>query len=222
MKAKLYVFDEKMELRLVDDKNTHFLPKKNESKEDFVARVQDIVENEYLEEFNMVEITKEDVESNDDDTLTEAFETAEGLQYNLIKSVMEDRGLLKKTEKKEPKPKVEKRSKEDMIASPEYKAAAANIGKTCKFSPFKSDEVYTGVIAGVALNKTNTIIYYTVVEKDGRRRCCGVLNETVKLSETPKGEDKAPVKTAAATEAKKAKAAAKKADKKEVPGDDLV
>ena len=198
MKAKLYLFEDKMEIRLADD--VTIAPKKNESKEKFLARVKAVVNDEYLDdEFEVIEITKEVVALNDDATLKTAIESAEGLQRQLIAVVLADRKQAVKVEKK---PKANAVSVEEAKATPAYKEAEANIGKHVSFSPFKSVEVFEGKIAGVALNKTNTILYYTVVEADGKRRCCGVLNESVKFIDAPKEAAK-PTEDAAKAKTKK-------------------
>ena len=193
MKAKLYIFEEKFEIKLSDD--TIHTPKKNESKEAFLERIKQLVNTEHLDdEFEVIEIDAEVVASNDAKTLQAALDGgATGLQKKLIEAA-----LASTTTKvaKEKKSTVVARSAEEAKESPEYKEAEANIGKFASFSPFKSLEVIEGKIAGVALNKTNTILYYTIVEASGKRRCCGVLNETVKLIEQPAGFEKAaPVKT---------------------------
>lgn len=215
MKAKLYILDDKMELKLSDDKGTFFTPKKNETQQEFTDRCQEIVENEFLEEFKLVIIDKEVVDSNDDDTLQKAFETAEGLQKKLIQSVLQDRGLLEKP--KQPKPKVEKKKKEDVLKSDEYKEAENNINRTCKFSPFKSTEIHRGKIVGVSLSKNNTRIYYTVLCEDEKRRCCAVLNETLELDPFVKEEKEEKPKS-------KIKKQAKATDEtsNSAAGDDLV
>jgi len=182
MKAKLYLFGVKMELQLLDENKTVFTPVKGDTQETFTNRCKSIVENDYLEDFELVVIDKATVESNDDAALLEAVETATGVQKDLITEVLKDRGLIKA---KAPREKVEKQSAETMKASEHYKECEANTGKFVEFSPFKSTEVLMGKIAGVALNKTNTIVYYTVVLADGKRKCCACKNETLKFIPAP-------------------------------------
>lgn len=199
MKVKVYESDNKVEIKLSDD--TIFTPKKGESKEDFIERVRVIVADEHLDdEFDIIEINKETVAENDDDTLIEAMKTAEGVQKQLIQEVLVDRGLIKA--KPVAKAKVDPMTPEEMKATEHYKEASAQVGKYISFSPFKSEEVHTGKIAGVALNKTNTIVYYTVVEESGKRRCCGVKNETVKFIDAPVKEATVTDETAETAEAK--------------------
>ena len=217
MKAKLYLFEEKMEIRLSDD--VLIAPKKNEEKAKFIARVKAIVNDEYLDdEFEIIEIDKDVVALNDDATLKAAIETAEGLQRQLIAVVLADR---KQTVKAEKKPKANAVAVEEAKATPAYKEAEANIGKYVSFSPFKSVEVFEGKIAGVALNKTNTILYYTVVEANGKRRCCGVLNESVKFIDAPKTAEKPVEGTVKAAKAKKATQKTKPEDIEVAAEDDL-
>lgn len=200
MKAKLYIFGEKFEVKLSDD-SVH-TPKKNESKEKFLERIKVIVNDEHLDdEFEVIEIDEATVALNDNVTLTAALEGATGLQKKLIEAAL---AKVEPKAVKVKKEKIEAVSIEDAKASDAFKAAEANIGKFAEFSPFKSTEVFQGKIAGVALNKTNTILYYTIVEANGKRRCCGVLNESVKLIDEPEGFKK---------EAKPAKVKAVKADK---------
>jgi hypothetical protein len=65
------------------------------------------------------------------------------------------------------------------------------------------------------LNKTNTIIYYTVVEANGKRRCCGVLNPSVVFIETPAEVEK-PAKV---KKEKKAKAVVAEAEVEDAGAD---
>jgi len=201
MKAKLYILGDQMEIRLSNDEL--LVPAKNETKEQLIQRAKEIVNIQHLDDvFELIEIDKEMVATNDDATLAQALKTAEGLQKQLIELVISERGTTAKKEKKE---KVAAVSVEDAKASAHYKESEANIGKFASFSPFKSEEVFQGKIAGVALNKTNTIVYYTIVEADGKRRCCAVKNESVKFIEPiARFQDKKP-----AAKAEKAEKVAK-------------
>lgn len=219
MKAKLYVLATEMEIRLANDE-LH-VPKKKETKEAFIARVKEIVNTEHLDdEFNLIEIDQSIVATNDDTTLTAALVSAEGIQKKLIELVLSERKVAPKKEKKQTVTAI---SIEEAKASQEYKDAEANIGKYVSFSPAKSIEVFEGKLAGVALNKTNTILYYTVVEASGKRRCCGVKNETVKFIDAPKEEAKPAkeTKTKAAKAKKETVAAETNNDSPAAPGADL-
>ena len=198
MKAKLYLFGALMEMRLADENETVLKPVKGDTQETFTNRCQAIVENDYLEDFELVVIDKVTVESNDDAALLEAVETATGIQKDLITEVLKDRGLIK-AKATTTRTKVEKQTVEQMKATEHYKECEANTGKFIEFSPSKSDEVHMGKIAGVALNKTNTIVYYTVVLADGKRKCCACKNETIKFVDAPVAEPKAEEKKAAET-----------------------
>jgi predicted ATP-dependent protease len=204
MKAKLYIFEDQFELKLSDD--TVHTPGKKENKTKFLERMKEFVTNEHLDdEFEVIEIDKAVVALNDEKTLTAALEGASGLQKKLIESVLANTAKPKK-EKKE---KVNAVPMEEAKESAAYKAAEANIGKFASFSPFKSLEVIEGKIAGVAMNKTNTIFYYTIVEASGKRRCCGVLNESVQIIDEPeefKKQAKAATVKETKTTSKKAKA----------------
>ncbi len=212
MKAKLYIFEEEFELKLQN--GDVLTPEDGESKEDFVERAKQIVDEKFMDDIELIEIDVDIVASNDDEALKEALTNASGLQKKLIETILEKRNSKNKKEKKEPRQKLEKRKKEDMEASQEYKDALDNVGKTCTFSPHGSEEVITGKIAGISLNKTNTRIYYTVVEESGKRKCCAALNPSVKLSETEES----------VKETKETKEKTKKQDKnkKENVVDDLV
>lgn len=223
MKAKLYVHEDKLELLLTD--GALFIPKKNEKKEAFLQRIQKVVTDEYLDdEFELVEITKETVATNDDDTLLGAAEKATGLQKKLIEAVLADRGIIKQAKTRE---KVEKQSAEVMKATPHYKECEEQIDKYVSFSPFKKTEVIEGQIRGVALNKTNTRVYYTVVDENNKRYCCAALNETIKFIDAPEKEEKKakPAAADAKTEKTKPAAAAKAGAKTEAaavaPEEDL-
>lgn len=214
MKAKLYIFGEKFEIKLSDD--TVHTPGKKETKEAFLDRIKEIVYNEHLDDvFEVIEIDEAVVALNDPKVLKEALEGgATGLQKLLIENALLNSPIGK--EVKAARAKVVGRTTEEAKASPEYVEALAQVGKFVSFSPFKSVEVFEGKIAGIALNKTNTIIYYTVVEANSKRRCCGVLNESVQFIEEPEAFKKAvkvekeakPAKAKAATKAEKAAAEA--------------
>ena len=188
MKAKLYEFQEKMEIKFTDE--TIYYPKKGEVKEAFVERIKAVATDDYLDdEFELVEINHEVVATNSDEDLQQAFLKAEGLQKKLIESVLIERNIIKG--KKPPREKIEAKSAEDMKASEDYKDAESKIGQYARFSPFKKTDVFQGKIVGVALNKTNTIIYFTIVcDVDNKRRCCGVLNETLEYIDAPEGSEK--------------------------------
>lgn len=198
MKAKLYVFENKLELVFED--GTYFAPTKSETKDEFVERVSTIAKDEFLDdEFEVVEITEAEVAENDDQTLQEAMIDAQGLKKKLVQAELVKRNLLKD---RTPKPKVAPRTAEDMKASDEYKEALALVGKHANFSPFKSEDVHTGKIAGVALNKTNTIIYLTIVEESGKRRCCALKNESLEIIDAPIVVEKEVAKPKAKAKAK--------------------
>lgn len=193
MKAKMYLFDDKMEIVFPDE--TNYIPVRGEAKEEFVERIKKIAEVDYLEEeFEVIEIDKATVETNTDEALLEAVETAQGLKKKLIQEVLSDRKIIKIKPKKEPKATV---TVEEAKASEHYKECEANVGKFVTFSPFKSEEVLQGKIVGVALSKTNTIVYYTVVIEGGKRKCCAAKNETLKFIDKPKNADAFEAKKAA-------------------------
>lgn len=191
MKAKLYEFEGLMEIRLSNDETLS--PNKGESKEDFIERVREMVSLELLDdEFNLIELDETIIATNDTAMLNTALKSASGLQKKMIEHVLSQRKApAAKKEKAEKKEKASAVSTEEAKASPEFKEAESNIGKYVSFSPAKvsDDEVYVGKIVGVALNKTNTIFYYTVVESNGKRRCCAVLNKTLQFVEAPKEGD---------------------------------
>lgn len=199
MKVKVYVLAAAIEALLSDGTRIAKTSKK-ETEEQFIARVQEVVKTEHLDdEFEVVRITMESMAENDDSVLKEALPTAEGLQKSMIEQILKARA---------PKPaKVKEQRSVITKDSEEYKAAEANTGKLVSFSPHKSQEVYEGKIAGVAFNKTATILYYTVVEQNAVRRCCGVLNPTVKFIEAYTNPIEVAPKVAKAAKAAKAEVA---------------
>jgi hypothetical protein len=227
MKAKLYVFEGDFEIKLSNDEVIK--PVDGENIDQFKNRVQEIVNNEYLDdEFELIEIDEEVVALNDAKTLKAALDGgATGLQKKLIEKVL---GPAKTTApKKERRAIVEKIDIEVAKATEAYKIAESNIGKFISFSPFKSLEVLEGKIVGIALNKTNTIIYYTVVESTGVRKCCGALNPSIKFIEEPANFKKQAPKAEAKPKAEKKTAKGKAAAKTEatdldgnIPGGDLM
>lgn len=212
MKAKLYILGDQFEIRLSNDEL--LIPGDRETKKAFVARTKEFVNNELLDDvFELIEIDRVMVATNDDATLLSALESAQGLQKELIETVLADRKT--KGAKKEKKEKVGQVATDAAKETPHYKECEANVGKFVQFSPFKSIEVIQGKIVGIALNKTNTIVYYTVLGTDGKRKCCGALNESVKFIQPIEGfVDGKLAKVAKEPKTKKEKAAAKEAEVK--------
>lgn len=175
MKAKLYTFENKSEVRI---SNKSYTSTEGETKKDFLARVAGLLEADFDEAIDVVEVSIKSLEKLDDEFLVEAYKVSKGVQEAIIKSIMAARGIEFEKVEKVSKARVQPRDKAEMQASEEYLAAKANVGKLVSYTPSKKDEVYKGIIKSISLNKINTIIYYNVQCGDNLR-CCTANNESL-------------------------------------------
>lgn len=184
MRVKLYVFEDELEGRYGEDKVVKC--KGTEPRAVFIQRLKRMAADEFLvstDDIDILEITKAVVEENDDMTLAEAYKHSFGLQRKLIFAVMEERKMFK----------VEKHARrlvpqtaEQMKATKEYSDCEVNVHKYIKFSPHKQEVVLEARISGLALNKTNTKVYYNIVLEDLSRTCVASDNPTIEFIEKPK------------------------------------
>ena len=179
MKAKLYTLGLVMEV-LVSNKS--YTSVENETKKDFLKRVNLELEKDFDEAIDIIEVKTENLEKLDNDMLTEAFKVSRGLQEAIIKGILNSRGVEVEKIEKVSRKKVEARTKEDMQASEEYLAAKANVGKIAQYSPKDKEEIVKGVVKSISLNKTNTIIYYNI-QQGTNLRCATSKNETLQFFE---------------------------------------
>ena len=184
MKAKLYTQGTAMEVRVG---SKVYSSTENEAKKDFLKRVQGLLETDFDEAIDIVEISTEKVLAKlSDSALTEAYKASKGgLQESILKGLLSDRGIEVEKIEKTARQKIETLDIEVVKKSEEYLNAKANVGKLIKFKPTKSEdenEIVEGVVKSISLNKTNTIIYYNVMSGD-KLKCCTAKNETLEFIE---------------------------------------
>jgi hypothetical protein len=153
-----------------------------ETKKDFLKRVKIELEKDFDEAIDIVEFKTEKYLGYDDEMLTEAFKASKGLQEEIIKGILNSRGIEVAKIERVSKAKVQPRTKEEMQASEEYLTAKSNVGKLAKYSPKDSEEIVKGVVKSISLNKTNTIIYYNIAQGT-KLRCATSKNETLEFFE---------------------------------------
>lgn len=179
MKAKLYTQGNEMEVRVA---NKSYASVENEDKKAFLKRVKVLLEADFDEAIDIVEVKLETLKNLDDQMLAEAYKVSKGLQESILKSILVERGIEVEKIEKSVKAKIEKVDIEVAKASEAYINAKANVGKLVQYTPTKSEEVVKGVIKSISLNKTNTIIYYNV-QAGTALRCCTANNETLQFFE---------------------------------------
>ena len=91
MKAKLYVLGKEQEIRLADGKQ--FFATENESNEEFVARVVNLVKEEYLEDIEIHEVLFANLNKYATDQLKAAYEKATGVHAQMLKQILESRNV---------------------------------------------------------------------------------------------------------------------------------
>jgi hypothetical protein len=177
MKAKLYTQGTELEVRVA---KKSYSSVENESKKDFLKRVQGLLEADFDEAIDIVEVKLATLEKLDDAMLTEAYKVSGGLQERILGEILKTRGIEVEKVEKTVRPKIEKVDIEVAKATEAYINAKANVGKLVQYIPAKSEETVKGVIKSISLNKTNTIIYYNV-QSGTALRCCTANNETLQF-----------------------------------------
>lgn len=179
MKARFYTLDTRMEVRV---SNKSYNSIEGENKKVFLKRVAQLLEADFDEAIDIVEVPNSVIQSLNNDLLIEAYKVAKGLQEEIILAELTVREISVEKVEKVARKKVEKLDIEEVKKSEMYLNAKANIGKLVSFIPGKSDEVINGSVASISLNKTNTIIYYNI--KVGTSlKCCTSKNETLTFYE---------------------------------------
>lgn len=179
MRAKLYTLGLLMEV-LVSNKS--YVSVEGENKETFLKRVQGLLEVDFDEAIEIVEISNKTLEKFSDDMVIEAYKASRGLQEEILKGILTKRNIEVEKIVKVAKAKIEKRDLAEMKSSPEYIEAKSNVGKLAEFKPLKSETVARGLVKSISLNKTNTIIYYNVLI-GSNLKCCTSKNESLKFFE---------------------------------------
>lgn len=183
MKAKLYTLGTAMEVRI---SNKFYTSLENEPKKEFVKRVKELLELDFDEAIDLVDVKTESLKQLDDALVIEAYKASKGLQSQIFEEILKERGIEFEKIEKTSRKKVEKVDIEVMKASEEYKTAKANVGRLCQFSPTKEVEdgaevvVNKGIVKSISLNKTNTIIYYNVL-CGTKLKCSTSQNKTLEF-----------------------------------------
>lgn len=185
MKAKLYTQGTEMEVRVA---NKSYASIENEDKKAFLKRVKGLLEADFDEAIDIVEVKLETLQNLDDSMLSEAYKVSKGLQEIILGGILKERGIEVEKIEKTVRAKIEKVELEVAKASQPYIDAKANVGKLVQYTPAKGEEVngakevVKGIIKSISLNKTNTIIYYNV-QAGTKLRCCTSTNETLQFFE---------------------------------------
>ena len=205
MKAKLFItvaglFQAVLENGTVKD------PSSGESQEDFVTRITQEVNEEFMEAIELETVELKGYKKASTTSLKNKAKAAVGLEKEVIDTVLSQRTGHKKeaaqskanaTSQKggkkpaEKKPKAESKIPKERLdaieaakQTPDYKKAKKNIGTAISFKPFKKDaKTVKGTIKNLSLSKDLSRVYYSVEEdKTKRRVCCAVNNESIKIS----------------------------------------
>lgn len=179
MKAKVYTLGLVFEALVANKTYTSI---EGESKKDFLKRLSGLLEADFDEAIDVVEVKVDNLKKLDDAMLSEAFKVSRGIQETILAEILKERGIEVEKIEKVVRKKIEKVDIETAKASDAYKAAKENVGKLVQYTPTKSEEVVKGVIKSISLNKTNTIIYYNV-QAGTALRCCTASNETLQFFE---------------------------------------
>ena len=202
MIAKMYTFENALEVRV---SNQVYSSVEGESKKVFTKRVLGLLEKDFDEAIDIVEITKEQLAKHPNARLIEAYKVSKGLQEQIIEEILKEKGISVEKVEKTARKKVEKLDIEEVKKSEAYLKAKSNIGKLASFIPTSPKEVpvigedgepvigedgkkvlelevVNGVVKSISLNKTNTIIYYNIASGTNLR-CCTSKNESLEFFE---------------------------------------
>lgn len=228
MKAKFFEFNGQMEIVL--ENGNVIAANESEAKVDFLNRVTGEVDAEFMENLEVTEVTVSSLKKKASKALVAAFGKSTGVQAELIKSVLESRGVSvgESTEeetdeeeeaveapKKEKKAKAVKEPKEKISLGDALdiaKEMRVNIGKVIEFSSFRKGETITAEIKQVVVDIRENRIYFRVHElSTGKLYHTSIYNSSVVINEETArvAEEKA-----AAQKAKEEEKAKKKAKKK--------
>jgi|SRR5690606_12102600 len=227
MKAKFFEFNGQMEIVL--ENGNVIAANESEEKVDFLNRATEEVDAEFMENLEVTEVTASSLKKKASKALVAAFDKSTGVQAELIKSVLESRGVSvgESTEeetdeeaveapKKEKKAKSVKEPKEKISLGDALdiaKEMRVNIGKVIEFSSFRKGETITAEIKQVVVDTRVNRIYFRVHElSTGKLYHTSIYNSSVVINE----EETARVaeERAAAQKAKEEEKAKKKAKKK--------
>lgn len=179
MKAKLYTLGQEMELRIG---NKSYASNEGEDKKAFLKRAKVELEKDFDEVVYIVEISNENLQKLDDNMLVEAYKNSKGLQERILQEILKSRNIEVEKIEKVTRAKIKPLTKEEAMATEEYKTAKSNVGKLARYTPNGSEDVVEGIVKSISFNKTNTIIYYNVLHGTNLR-CATSKNETLEFFE---------------------------------------
>lgn len=233
MKAKFFEFNGQMEIVL--ENRMIITPNESETKVDFLTRASAEAEEEFMENLEVIEVTASSLKKKASKALVASFKKATGVEAELIKSVLDSRGVMAgetteeaegeaKKEKvvKEPKEKREKPSLSDILD--QAIAAKINVGKVVEFAPFRCTFKMLAEIKQVVTDARVNRAYFRMTSmEDGKLYHTDITNSTVSIDE--EATEMLAARRAAEAEEKAAKLAEQKAAKKakakaEVSGED--
>lgn len=194
MNCKLIVLGDKMEIKLAN--GVQFLALKDEELDDFVNRVEAVVERDYVEDLEVQMVEKKSFAKTAVAQLQKDYIKATGLEADLIESVLESRGAdvpavaktptkaaapvakvvkatapvvakaAKVVKEKVVKEKVPAATLEEAIELAE--SVKDHVGSICNFTRAGEAITSTGEIKQVTVDKRVNRVYYRIVDEDGR------------------------------------------------------
>lgn len=238
MKAKFFEFNGQSEIVL--ENGNVIASNEGEAKVDFLNRASEEVNAEFVEDLEVTEVTASSLKKKANKALVAAFDKATGVEAELIKSVLESRGVVvgesteeataegEATEETAEAPKKEKKAKKEKVEkAPREKrekpslsetldqanAAKVNIGKVVEFVPFRcAFKVLAEIKRVVTDTRVNRAYFRMTGIEDGKLYHAEITNSTITIDE--EATEKLAAERAAEAEAKEAKKAEEKAAKK--------
>lgn len=236
MKAKFFEFNGQMEIVL--ENGNVIAANESETKVDFLNRASAEADAEFMENLEVTEVTASSLKKKANKALVASFEKATGDEAELIKSVLESRGVAvgeqteeaegETTEETAEAPKKEKKAKkEKVVKEPKEKrekpslsdildqanAAKVNVGKVVEFVPFRSAfKVLAEIKQVVTDTRVNRAYFRMTGIEDGKLYHTEITNSSLTVDE--EATEKLAAERAAEAEEKAAKLAEQKAAKK--------
>lgn len=227
MKAKLFQFESEKEIRLSN--GVQFFSNEDESKEDFVERVTEVVDRDYVDTLEIDEVDEKKLKKRGSAQLEKNLESASGVEAKILESILVARGIISNEtpapeeieveaeEVKAPaKPKAKKKSKPKVKKEPKAKPslekvieaaslAKNNVSTICSFVPFRQAASITGEVKQVVIDRRVNKAYYRIIGEDKKLYHTEINNPTFSVDEDA---------TEKMLDEREAAAAKKKADKK--------
>lgn len=236
MKAKFFEFNGQMEIVL--ENGNVIAANESETKVDFLNSASAEADAEFMENLEVTEVTASSLKKKANKALVASFGKATGVEAELIKSVLESRGVAvgeqteeaegETTEETAEAPKKEKKAKkEKVVKEPKEKrekpslsdildqanAAKVNVGKVVEFVPFRcAFKVLAEIKQVVTDTRVNRAYFRMTGIEDGKLYHTEITNSTLTVDE--EATEKLAEKRAAEAEEKAAKLAEQKAAKK--------